>query len=291
MHGFGYTSAEVDLQCRIMINFYNYLMIHNVCPDFIDDLMAARRVCERAKYELPAISAFAQNVLGDIVKSCSVLFGGYYAEAYGGNSSWAGYEATSNPGITAEKARFVLSAAIGALGSDEMFDTVLPEGAQGIVMSKLKFTKSEEVDLEVIKTEEPTTETMEFYASENKHQSKVALKPLGKLICKPWAREAEGRRYDLPPGVLFKPAPSQDQYIFWLEGETLKHAFVGMKLNATIQYLSFEGCDEGVWVLDAVSSVFCSFYTYILNELMRGPFKAPRSLSNEEIKAEEDGKF
>jgi hypothetical protein len=273
-----------------MINFYNYLMIHNVCPEFTDDILAARRVCERAKYELPAIATFEERMHGGINLACSVLFGGHYAQAYGGNfDSWVNHDAATETTMPVEKARLILWAAIGALGSDEMFDAVFPtEAIPTIELSKLKFTKEETVDLEVVSVEKTSSETQDFYANQNKAQCKVNLKALGKLVCKPWEKDNGPTSYDLPKGVPYSPRPSQTEFTFWLEGDTLDYSFEGMKFSASIRYLAFEGCQDGLWVLDAISKVYCSFYTWILNELMDKPYKEVRVMTSEEAKAEEE---
>jgi hypothetical protein len=287
----GYTAADVDLQCRIMINFYNYLMVHNVCPEYTNQIMAARRVCERAKYELPTITVFQEQNRGFSL-ACSVLFGGHYAQSDGHNINDWDDSVAAKDRLPIEKARIIILAAISAMGSDDMFEAVLPQGEElKNGLSKLKYTKQEHLDLEVVGIEKPTTETENLYAAENKTQSKITLKPLGQLVCKPWKKNMGPAYYDLPKGVTFHPTPSQGTYTFWLEGETLEHAFKGMKLSASIRYLTAEGCD-GVWVLDAVSKVYCSFYTWILNELMEKPYKAPRELSFEEVQNEEvNGQF
>jgi hypothetical protein len=280
----GYTPADVDLQCRIMINFYNYLMVHSVCPEYTDQIMAARRVCERAKYELLTIATFQEQNRGFSL-ACSVLFGGHYAQSHG-NNDWDDTD-TAKDSLPVEKARIIVLTAIGAMGSDEMFEAIFPQEEEPTIeISKLKYTKQETVDLEVISIEQPSTKTESFYEAENKMQSKVTLKPIGHLICKPWNKDIGPTYYDLPECATFHPPPSQDTYAFWLEGETLEYAFEGMKFSASIRYLTTEGRD-GVWVLDAVSKVYCSFYTWILNELLEKPYKEPRELSAEEVQAEE----
>jgi hypothetical protein len=285
----GYTPSDVDRQCRIMINFYNYLMMHNVCPEFTDDIMAARRVCERGQYELPTITTFEERVHGGVNLACSVLFGGHYAQAYGGNvDRWVNHDAATEDTMPVEKARLILCAAIGALGTDEMFDAVFSTEAVPIIeISKLKFTKEEAVDLEVVRVEKPSGNTQDFYADQNKVQLKVNLKPLGRLVCKPWKKDIGPTSYDLPKGVLAAAPPSQAEFTFWLEGDTLDYAFEGMKFSASIRYLAFDGCQDGVWVLDATSKVYCSFYTWILNELLDKPYQDVRMLTSEDAKAGE----
>jgi Argonaute siRNA chaperone (ARC) complex subunit Arb1 len=56
-----------------------------------------------------------------------------------------------------------------------------------------------------------------------------------------------------------------DTYEFWIDDETLKFMFVGMKMTATVRELSF-----GLTYIDRIIGTYCSFLRQLPNNLMDG---------------------
>lgn len=167
-----------------------------------------------------------------------------------------------------------------------------------------------DLGLEVVGIQLPAKEDEQGYRASNKYLAEmgkdVVLKPLGKLVCKPWKIPTFGD-HDLPKALreeTFGNAP--DTYTFWLESDILEHmfwevqelvpnektskmeakmvkkSFVGMKMSAQVRRLQVQGFKESLWVLDGVANMYCSFYNLILNDLMYRPWKGVRRLTEQE---------
>lgn len=167
-----------------------------------------------------------------------------------------------------------------------------------------------DLGLEVVAIKRPTEDDISFYHEANQDdlmiRKNITLKPLGKLVCKPWKIPAFVD-HDLPEHLrdeTFKDAP--DTFTFWVEEDIIDHMFwkskeqflnektgkteekvvvqnfVGMKMSARVRRLRVEGVEECIWVLDGVNTMHCSFYNLILNDLMPRPWKGARLLTREE---------
>lgn len=128
---------QIQLQCAVMRNFYNYLLHHDVCPEYEDEIFAARKVVDDAKTQLVAIHHLSRLVPGDFNVSCSVLLDGNLAGSHGvcqpsseidldeieENDKW---DAVEQKLLTPEMARVIVSTALcSSLPSVGMGDAVI----------------------------------------------------------------------------------------------------------------------------------------------------------------------
>jgi hypothetical protein len=267
-----------------MTNFYNYLILHNVLPEphIHESVLAARRlVAEQGPRELNGIRVTAILLPGPFNRSCSYLFGG--SESAYINSVWDAHEIDDGEKIQGpEGARITVVTAVAAMGSDALFDFVSSDtdikASDGgtkkqkhIWVEKVKCIQEVTTGLEVVSITMPTTEANEVY--DKSQSSKITLRPLGIMVCKPWHADDDLEQHDVPAGY----DPNSHGQLpgtveFWIEMPILRAAFVGMKLVADIRKLDFGGTAE-LWVIDGITRVFCSFYKYLLNELMPRPWK------------------
>lgn len=265
-----------------MMNFYNYLLHHNVCPEYKNQIFAAHDICVLARTELPITQALDAALPGPFGNACSFIFSGEYAQHYSNTDSWAS-KVTEGKGMTFEATRVVFTTAVGALGSNAMFDAIDPQysagNQSGNFNSKFPGIRSTTVmntGLEVIKIHLPTSTTLEFYknAQHKLAESKLSLEPLGKLTCKPWA-PVDFAGSDLPYSVDVNTLVLGATYELWLEGNILAKCVEGLKLDCTLRRLEWVDSNgiDSMWYLDSVDRVFCSFYTVLLNELMDRPWK------------------
>ncbi|KAE8859762.1 hypothetical protein P3342_010501 [Pyrenophora teres f. teres] len=229
---YSYGVESTKTACQVPRSFFRYLRYHSVCPEYDDQLAAALKICDLAEKELPKVNDIIVALPGDFNKSASVVFGGSQADVYLGNKPWA--QALKKEGINIEEigmrdeeARVKFGTGIAVLGSDEQFD-MLEEGS-------LKVLKKVSACLEVTAIQLPSEETKNRYDEMNQKNSKLILKPLGKLIC--------------------------TEYEFWLEEDILEDCFIGLKMNADLLVL------PGLNILDEIKDCMCSFYTWIPNEL------------------------
>jgi hypothetical protein len=105
-----------------MTNFYNYLMHHSVCPEYTEEILAARSVVAQGQKELIAIHNLGSMVPGDFNVACSVLLEGNLAESHSSDISW---NANTKDLMSPEKARIIVATAFTSdLGGDELFQAV-----------------------------------------------------------------------------------------------------------------------------------------------------------------------
>lgn len=245
-------------------SFYNYLRYHQVCPEYDEQLQAALKMCDTAENELIKVDAAGLSLPGDFNTSASTLFGGSYAGLFTGDKTWA-QEAqkegviVNEMGLRDQEARIKFSTGIAVLGTDEQQDLIGP--------AKLKILSKESTGLEITAIDMPDKATKETYAEHSeivKHKL-GQLEPLGKLKCKAWYA-GDCDEWDLPKGKYPDGRPQivdrGKEFEFWVEESVLSECFLGMKIDATVITL-----EDGLTILDEVKQTYCSFYTWVPNEL------------------------
>ncbi|KAH0569272.1 hypothetical protein GP486_000028 [Trichoglossum hirsutum] len=240
---------EIKLCTSTVRNFLNYILHHNVCPEYNDQVYAARAICDLAERELAAVVAVSRKLQGDFNTACSTLFGGYYKGLYVGDQEWA-KDMCLTVGMSDERAKKIVNAGLAAMGSPEQFQQAKEGG--------LRVVKEENIGLEVTEILRPDEETREFY----KCTLLGDLKCLGKLKGRRWVNPA-WLEEDESEDEEERPTECLDEYEFWVEEDALEHLIVGMKLELVVRLLN---C--GVTYFDTVFDVHCSFFTYLENERM-----------------------
>ncbi|KAF2429016.1 hypothetical protein EJ08DRAFT_650782 [Tothia fuscella] len=304
-----YNTELVELQTRIMTNFYNYLLHHSVCPEYTDDINAAREICALALKELPIIKPMKDLLPGHFNTCVSVFLGGSRASLFSEKSDWTDdVQTTAEIRLPGAEARSVVNTGIIALANDTFLDAAGTDGEDGTVnyTEKLTFTASlPGVGLQVDEIVLPTDANREvYYEFDAKNGRKVSsLSPLGYLICKPF-RIPDFAGQDLPRGYR-SPSPEDKTITLWLEEPILKQCYVGMNMCCDLRKVGVKDVGKGegegnlaegveeIYILDQVTTVHCSFYTVIENEMSDKKCKEPRIYGYEEALAaeakEEDG--
>jgi len=270
------TQTEVAECTNILRNFYNFLLHHDVCPEYRVEILAARRVCDTAENELLPTHKALRLMPGKFNVAVSTLFGGAYASAYGDDAGWLDDEdgKIEASGPTHAVASNVFKFGVAALGEDDDFDDDSNEAIQRRVLDQKIVNLEENLGLEVIEVIDPQEDHVDF------HASKLGLgkgQALGKIICKRYQFPTFDY-YDLPSGHKQAIPDMTKTYTIWLEEEVLDQCFVGMKIDATVGTLS-----GGLQFFDRVNAVRCSFYTLLENDLMLATkWKEPREITREE---------
>jgi hypothetical protein len=278
---FGFEVKEqVEIITRVLRNFLNYLLHHNVCPEYKEDILAAREVCTVAYHELWACAEAQRWLPGDFNIACSTLFGGSYGKNYDGVAKWMDetVDSSSFVGMTAEVARVVVKFAVAGAGSEEVYQ----KWHNLTLQNDIRVVEvHERAGFEVRRIEHCDEETKAFYTQHSPNYT-----PVGKIFAKPWKNpeappedlteeECEqletskntANGWEMIEGTLW-----EEPYEFFVEEVVLEHMFVGMKVEATLHRLN---C--GIWFFDDVLRTFCSFDTYLCNEMMVG-WKPPRAI-------------
>jgi len=278
---------EVELVTRIMRNFYNYLLYHNVCPEYGSQIKAAIDVCLLAEKELPTVNTLQTLMPGAFNTAASLMFGG--AQVDTGPSEWSSHP-SEEPSMSKKDACDIWGAAVIGIGSEAMIDAVQPSRRISYVPNTVgsnvqspttktvaDWSTSEVVaTLEVVDIERASITTREMYAimQLTLQRSDLKLEPLGKMICKPWTPE-NFEAHDLPKGVKFDERVLHDNYEFWFEDSILASWHKGMKFRCIPRQVAWmeEGKVKRLWFIDTFGAAYCSFYTCLLNDLFEKPWK------------------
>ncbi|KAL8817759.1 MAG: hypothetical protein Q9223_003468 [Gallowayella weberi] len=250
---------DVQAKTNVIRNFLNYLLHHDVCPEYKDQILAARAVSDLTDKELPMTMKAQAHFPGDFQTACSELFGGVFQGTYAKNPSWAP-EAESYAGISPELAQQTFRIGLATQASDEVARRYKEQNAANM----LQTTKVYVACMEVIALVPADDGIKRFY---EKHEAAKGLSSLGRLKTKSWDPPFNPPK-DLTEEEKLAEASSTkptEFFEFLVEDSVLETCFVGMKFEATVHDLSF-----GLKFFDNISGVFCSFYTAIPNERLIG---------------------
>ncbi|KAK4617957.1 hypothetical protein CLAFUW4_12506 [Fulvia fulva] len=257
----------VDETTNIMVNFYNYLIYHDVCPEYEERVMKARDICVLAGEELIKLAEVDNLLPGQFNIACSTLYDGYYKEMrpVDPNAEWL--HPDDFKGISVADATKILSAAIMAWGTSEQVAAYATATQQGKL---LEITSEDEIGLEIVSVEMSSGEGKELYD----RLKNTTARPLGKLHCVQWEMPGAGPK-DLPAHVTKQQkAKIGSQHQLLVDEATLCFCYPGLKIEALVKTLS-----NGIEFVDHYKHAYPSFYTWTLNDRIRdwkepGPPKA-----------------
>ncbi|KAJ5177956.1 Argonaute complex subunit Arb1 [Penicillium coprophilum] len=254
------TKEEIKICTDTMKNFFSYLLYHDVCPEYKEDLEEARKTCDRAAKELWMNQLLVNHRgPGDFNRGCSVLFGGYYFEDVDDPAAWINVRHADTRVFTSDMARKAVKYAIAIAGNDRTARKfkILADMDMDMIEAK----RVEDIDgFEVISVEEPTEETIAYY-----RELGPDLIPVGKVRAKEFRDPARGA-FDLAPwekvdwDAGFAPAY---EFEFLLEADFFVNLLPGMKIITTVYQTNF-----GQYYFDEILSVLPTFYKFMYNDWM-----------------------
>ncbi|KAF2483196.1 Argonaute complex, subunit Arb1 [Neohortaea acidophila] len=249
-HFHWYDLQMVQTATNVLRNFYNYLLLHDVCPEYGVQLVAARKVCDDAEAELPMLKEVDQGLPGGFNVACSTLFGGRYSNLYAAGNDWA--RADDNLGWSQVNADCVFKAGIFAHGTEAQLRQVEEAAEQG--SNSFKVISSEELGLEITRVEVANAEASTVYNSTALQNT--FIRPMGKLHCKRWAAP-----HAAPSDLLPSSKPGPEEFEFLVDDDLLQYCVPGMKMECCVKKL-----DLGVKWIDHIAAVYASFFTWLANE-------------------------
>ncbi|MCJ1311801.1 hypothetical protein MMC25_005474 [Agyrium rufum] len=253
------TAENITTHTNLFHNFLNYLLHHDVCPEYTSQIEAARATCHLATTELWSTTQVQRLLPGSFATACSLLFGDPYTDAQRANT-WANGPTGSSSAsdlahMSAEKALNTFKFALAAHGDEETFETYQAQTAA----KETRCVGEEYAQMEIVGIEIPSEGDRAVYAN------LPGLSATGVVRARTWCRPGDVSR-DLT--VEEEQEPEEKvvrEYVFWWEEEILEKCFVGMKFEGYVRGLSF-----GVSYLDQCLGVYVSFFGVLPNELMLG---------------------
>lgn len=284
LYGFE-TRDQVIMLTTTLERFMDYLLQHDVCPEYRDDVLATRKLCRDAPAELWDVAEATRRLPGDFNIACSTLFGGSYAQNYDGETWWGPENIGEEHvfvGIKADEASQIVHFGVAGAATEDVFAAYLaaindPEG-QGMEVEWVR----ERVGVEITKIVPPTPACKQMYIQNSAH-----FRPVGRVYAKPW------KNPDAPPEDLTEDERAEheqrdanainaverdtdlrerqdEEYLFLIESILQSHLRVGTRLEATVRKLR---C--GIMFFDELIDVFPTFDQFLHNEMMAG-WKKPR---------------
>ncbi len=242
----------------IIRNFLNYILYHNVCPEYNEQVYAARRICDIADKELFAVREASWSLPGPFNVACSTLFGGYYSHLYSGNQEWAQGldDVTGGVGMSDRAATKIAMAGLGAYANMDL--------TQAATEKRLKVLKSERLGFEITEVIYADANTRRYYEEDVRKQLGTRLQALGKIKVKTWINPDQPEE-DMSDDGEQSSDHSPSEFELWIEENLLDLCTVGMKIEAEVKELGF-----GFRYFDSVSAVHPSFYHSIPNDMLMG---------------------
>lgn len=253
------TSEGVAKITNVLTNFYRYLLHHDACPEYRDDIHKAINVCSIANTEAVQAVRVADCMPDGFNSACSVLFEGNYAGVFSTDESWDGAD---NIGWNVQEAATVFLAAVAVHGTPSQYaDTQSRIGAATSTGDPLSWrhglrTRSiEGIALQIVSIEQIDASARDFYDSQQIQNT--FLYPIGKVHCR------MARRGQPFPSDQELSVPQDELQTLWIEQDILQSCFVGMQIDAEVRTL-----DNGRSWLDSVRGVNGSYYLNLPNEHM-----------------------
>lgn len=250
------SQQRIKSYTAIIRNFLNYILHHDVCPEYNEQIQAARRVCDQAEHELWEIAQANQRLPGDFNRACSIIFGGMYRNLYVGDQDWAEGVDTSGE-MSPQTARQTFKFALTAQASEETYQKYMSQSAD----RSIRVTSVFDANLEVTELIPPSKDALALY----KGKAGEGVRPVGKLCAKSWTNPLAYPDDLTEEEEAASETGTAEHYEFWVEDDVLRHCFVGMKLETKVHRTSF-----GVDYFDTITAVWCSFFRVLPNELIMG---------------------
>jgi hypothetical protein len=220
------------------------LVTHDVCPEFNDDIKAARSVCELAKVELPDVISVTSLLPGPFNNAACALYPVKDLDA-------SVFDNSAARDIDAEAAKRIFMATIAT--NEELTNRVM-----GTVV---QCTRSYEETYEVKELHFPADELNGFHAgvvtTPEEDGKTGGTRPCGYVTVVPTTVQ------DGWDNERTQAKESSDEEVFFLEVDILKKLRPGMKMRLVVGMLSL-----GLPIIREVREVYASFYTFLPQELM-----------------------
>jgi hypothetical protein len=236
----------------VVLNFLKYVDLHDVCPEYADDIKNAQTVCLRALDEIPAIGELYKLAPGHFNTALRVL--------HAKSEEDVSYTYTREALPDTKQARISHAATLSILMGASRFPTDI----------EWTVTETTELTYEILTIVLPNDTTRAKYKAINQHLVDLPdIQPCGIVTVRPvivrdgWDKSASAAI----------PAEADVDTEFILEEDILRLLRVGMKLTMGVCTLNV-----GLKFIKYVNGIRPSFYVFLPQELM---FRYKEPVSND----------
>lgn len=240
-----------------------------MCPEYKDNIIKARQICDIASVELWKNVQLIQQGPGSFNQSCSLLFGGRYHGSGEETNDWVPAQSWADRNLTPAAARKVVKFAIAGIASHEQASRFQELATKGELSAK----QIPDIDgFEVISVSKPEADVRDFY-----HGFAPDLPIVGKIKARSFLNPAKPE-IDMSPKERKAwqegKGPKYD-FEFFLEEDLLQHCYPGLRVASAIWEIN---C--GVYYFDEIISAYPSFHLVLANDLMLR-WKTPKEIVGE----------
>lgn len=267
------TKGKIATCCGVIRNFINYVLLHGVCPEYTQELMNSRMICDKAEEELWTIQVLGDLFPGSFNIACSTLYGGYFKgmhigeeRLFGPSREELGERAPYVLGMPDNEAERMVKTAIALMGNEEMSKAA----SAGTIHVVNEETRSFEV-VEIIRADPKVKDA--YAGAKDINNKPGGMKPLGIMRVKPFDNPDCDEEDCSEDGN--EPEITDAVEEFWVEDYILEQCFIGLKMKARVHELNI-----GLKYFDTINALYCSFFTILPNEKMesyREPTLSTRS--------------
>ncbi|RMZ75243.1 hypothetical protein DV738_g5575, partial [Chaetothyriales sp. CBS 135597] len=259
------TEDSVGLVTTTLERFLDYLLQHNVCPEYEKQVLATRNLCRRARPEIWDLAEASLWLPGSFNIACSTLFDGQYAKNYDGESDWTpGGSGLTFVGMKRDTAEAVLKFGIAGAAPEHVYQAFQAHDQADRFEDRVQVVETRSgAGFEITELVPPTKQCIQMYKKHSKD-----FVPVGRLHARRWKNPdlAPDDLTDEEKKALEGNAAAQqpkDDHLFLLESVILNKLRPGFKIEATVSKLN---C--GIWFFDEVTNIYPSFDTWIPNDMM-----------------------
>ncbi|OIW28596.1 hypothetical protein CONLIGDRAFT_387442 [Coniochaeta ligniaria NRRL 30616] len=240
--------GAIKLATDVVENFLNYILHHDVCPEYADNVNDAKAICQDAVDQITRCFRVIWEAPGDFSIACLALFDHGKRRVLDPDRNMS-----ENYNMPVEHAQRIFYASLGA-------HTFLFEQLKGSSVQNMEVVDEVKQAFEVVDISEPDEKVIKTYLGMRNPEGEVGtIKPCGKLTLKPIQME-DG----FDKGSVRGPAPGiGEKEDFILDWSVLEHMTVGMKLKLTLCM-----CNTGWKFIKAYGDVRPRYYTFLAQELM-----------------------
>lgn len=278
-----YEDRTIGRAVSLIENFLKYVLHHDVCPEYDDQVREALRLCDLARTELPLSYECVRSFPGEFNWAATRFFCNGNPDPQSRDRPAAAIPGWFEPREGLDPDR-VLRAGVLLLGSEEQCKRLVETGPQ-----KIRVVSTSIVHLEVAEIRRPTAEVAKLFgcirASTPEHDREVWCRPMGTAVLRP-CRIEDGWDYT---DLWNSPSYPKADETYILDDALLARMRPGFKLVAKVQELSI-----GLRFIEEVNRVLVSFYEFLPQELMmdfREPepsTRPPPSVDNPDASEDDD---
>jgi hypothetical protein len=256
----GLEEKPLEICIGMIENFLRYILQHDVCPEYEDDVNGALEVCNKARDEWPLIRKLQGLMPGRLNDAAAELL------QFREKDDWAKInldeaEDTEDENSETVSAKATVFTAFALLkGEEATFQRLLQAHSSGNMATRLI-----ECAIKLQSVERASRDDLDRFYRLQLNDSHIPA--IGKAV---FVKSSVKDGWDAPDPEEKAPLVP-DHVTLYLDDRVLEHMVPGMQTTATL----VEVVDVGVYFLKRAGPILPSFYRFLPQELMKR-YKEPK---------------